>query len=239
MGMLEHKVKRDLREIFDKIAQSYAYTRLKPWNIVLNVINKKTKVLGDMGCGPGQNIQYILKNAVWVRVIGVDISRQMLLITMKRLKRRKLYERTDLVEADLEFLPFRNSVFDSLIYIASIHHLPSKKARLNAVLEAKRVLKKRGKVLITVWSLLQKRFIKTVFKNMFLKILGKRKSLGDVFIPWKHKGVAYFRYYHLFTPWELKSLIRSSGLVILGFGGLRVKSKLLPENYFALGCKCR
>ena len=232
-------VKRSVREIFDKIAESYAYTRLKPWNIVLKPINFGTKVFGDMGCGPGQNIQFILEKSEKIRVIGVDISRKMLVIAAKRLKKRGLYGRTDLVEADLEFLPFRDNAFHGLAYIASIHHLPSREARLRTILEAKRVLKPNGKVIVTVWALFQKRFLKEILRRAVLKLLGKEESIRDIYVPWRYKGETYYRYYHLFTPWELKSLIRSAGLILLEYGEFRIKSKLLAENYFALGCKWR
>ena len=238
-SMSDFHIKRSVRKVFDEIAESYAYTRLKPWSIVLKPINSKTKIFGDMGCGPGQNIQLILETVEKIRVIGVDVSRRMLIIASKRLKKRKLYGRVDLVEADLEFLPFRSNVFHGLAYIASIHHLPSSKARFRAVLEAKRVLKPNGKIVITVWALFQKRFLKEILKKAILKIVGKEESIRDFSIPWRHKGRTYLRYYHLFTLRELKSLIRSAGLILLEYGGFKVKSKLLAENYFALGCKRR
>jgi len=235
--MSDLSIKRNIREIFDKIAESYAYTRLKPWSIVLKPINSETRIFGDMGCGPGQNIQFVLEKSRKIRVVGVDVSRRMLVIALKRLKKKKLYGRVDLVEADLEFLPFRNNVFYCLAYIASIHHLPSNEARFRAILEAKRILKPNGKILVTVWALFQRRFLKEILKKTILKILGKEKSIRDFYVPWKHKGRIYFRYYHLFTLRELKSLIRTSGLLLLEYGGFKIKSKLLAENYFVLGCK--
>jgi len=74
-------------------------------------------------------------------------------------------------------------------------------------------------------------------RRAILKLLGKEESIRDIYVPWRYKGETYYRYYHLFTPWELKSLIRSAGLILLEYGEFRIKSKLLAENYFALGCK--
>lgn len=230
-------IKNDLRKIFNEIAQSYAYSRLKPWPIVLEVMKENSRVIGDIGCGPGHNTQFLLEKHSKIEVIGLDISYGMIKIAKKRMLKRGLYSRFHPVEADTEHLPFREKSFDGLAYIAVIHHLPSSMSRINALKDAFRVLKENGRIVITVWALIQGRFLPTLIKNVPLRILGLRQNIGDVFIPWRTQGKVLLRFYHLFLPWELIEITKQAGFKILKRGSLKIKARILPENYYIIGCK--
>ena len=141
----------------------------------------------DLCCGAGRHSFFNIKT------ISADYSIEMLKIIEKKKKYKKNSPHP--VLCDCLNLPFCNDVFDCVICIAGIHHLNSKDKRIRAVLEIKRVLKKGGKFLISVWS-----------KNAFDK-----KEQKHLFCKWNKK---YFRYYYLFNFAELKNLIISCGLKI-------------------------
>ncbi len=230
------KIKKNLMEIFDTIASSYAYSRRKPWNLILKELRGSLGRIVDIGCGPGQYSTVLLKNA-GVEVFCIDFSLKMLEIARKRLIRNNLYCRAHIVQADIEHLPFRNNVFNAAVYVATIHHLPTFEARLNSLKEIFRTLKPKGKVVVTAWSILQPRFFKILVKNILLKIVKPNIILGDTYIPWRRGDTVLKRFYHLFLPWELKSLCRKAGFEILKAGKYNVKAKVFPENYYVVGLK--
>jgi len=81
------------------------------------------KVL-DIGCG---NNRLIKSHG---RGIGVDVYK---------------WAGIDVI-CDGAFLPFKDNTFDTVTFLASLNHIPK---RLNALIEANRVLKRNSKIVIT------------------------------------------------------------------------------------------
>lgn len=230
------EIKKSVMEVFDTIATSYSYTRVRGWDIVLKVVNTSTQVLCDVGSGPGQNTLFILKRYPHIYAISIDISIRMLLISRKRALRKKLHNTIDFIQADMEFLPIRDMTIDSMLYIASVHHIPTSSGRKRAIEEIHRCLKPRGRALIIVWAFLQPRFIKYIIKNFLTKLLcGKcLESIRDVYIPWRFKGKNLLRYYHLFTLRELVNLVKSANFKVVEKGTYNIHKKIYPENYYVI-----
>jgi len=231
-------VKVKVMEVFDEIASSYAYSRIRPWPQVVELIRKYDRKgwICDVGCGPGQYsiaISLMGNN----NVLAMDISMSMLVIVRKRAIRKGVYQLVDVVQADMEYMPLRNDCVSMVLHIATIHHLPSLECRANALREVYRVLKSNGVLIATVWSLVQLRFLKHFLKNILLRLIGRKKSIGDVIVPWRHKGRVLYRYYHLFLSRELRKLIVTAGFKILEYGGLKIRTKIMPDNYYVVGVK--
>ena len=89
---------------------------------------------------------------------------------------------------------------DAIICIAVIHHLSTNELRLKALLEIKRLIKPKCKILISVWSINQPPKTKITFEKY-----------GDNFIKWNHKQI---RYYYLYKINEIKLLFIQAGLNI-------------------------
>ena len=107
------------------------------------------------------------------------------------------------IYGDILKLPFPAKSFDTIWCIAILHHLPTEKLREKALVEMKRVLKKNGVLMITVWNLLaQEKYAKYI-----------NPANRDGFIPWGQAKTTH-RYYHAFTPRELADLIKKTGLKI-------------------------
>lgn len=189
----------------EKTREAYEYIvhRRKPLEY-LNLL-KEGKVLIDVGCGSGQNC--LVAKATFK--ICLDFS-------LRQLKEAKKRGCDNLVLADMEFMPFRDSSADVLLYIASLHHL---KDPSNAVMEAKRVLKVGGQILVTVW-LVQPRFL---FRR-------------NVVIKSKVSGREVERFYRLYLPWELKGVMEKFGFSTIFSKNYRVRS-IFPNNSIYLGIK--
>ncbi len=87
----------------------------------------------DLGCGTGLLSEFLQK-----KIYGVDISFQML---------KKAQVKEIVVQADMDFLPFRNSVFDAVLSFTSLQNLPSAD---HVFKEVRRVLKKGCPFIVTV-----------------------------------------------------------------------------------------
>lgn len=201
-------------KIWDTIADSWHHLRQKQFQPVKD-FQERYKIQGkilEIGCGNARNlIPLAQKN---IECHGVDFSQKM--ITKAESYTKKHNVKIYLKKADMRKLPYKNEYFNYVLHIASLHHLESEQELLQALNEAKRILKKNGLILLTVWNKLQ------------LKFLLKRRH---TFIPWRVKGTEHKRYYHLFDYLELKSLIKKTRLKVL-------ESNIFGKNLVFILKKC-
>jgi SAM-dependent methyltransferase len=107
------------REVLDSVAE-----RLSGDSLVL-----------DLGCGPGQVGQYLADRGL--RVVGLDLALQMLLVAWRRTGNRNL------VCGDMRCAPFGSGSFSGAVAFYSIQHLPRSALR-TALIEIRRILKPTG-----------------------------------------------------------------------------------------------
>ena len=93
-----------------------------------------------------------------------------------------------------------NTTFDSLLFLASFHHLETQEERLQVLQDAKKLLAPHGRVYLTNWNLLdQEKYEKS------------HRGNGDFDI----KIGEFSRYYHGFTVEELAGLFHETGWNII------------------------
>ncbi len=107
----------------------------------------------DVGCGSGMFFPQIASKAQ--TVVGVDISRGLL----KKAKQH-LPENSHLVQADADFLPFRDGAFDAVCSFTVLQNMPKPARTLK---EIKRAATQGGKIVITG---LKKAFPNTTFHDL-------------------------------------------------------------------------
>jgi alkylated DNA repair protein alkB family protein 8 len=210
---LAQKILNDNTKTWDAIAKKFDLTRhyiwdLKPW---AKYAKPNTKVL-DLGCGNGRFFE-LLKNK-GIDYTGIDNSKKLIELAKKKyLSIPSLSDGIDkFVVGNALNLPFKNNYFDLIYSVAVFHHIPSKELRLRFLKEAKRVLKKDGKIVLTVWYLWQRKYLSLIVKYSLLKIIGKSKlDFGDLYIPWQNKQQ---RYYHAFRKKELVKLFKNTGFEV-------------------------
>jgi ubiquinone/menaquinone biosynthesis C-methylase UbiE len=219
--MGEKDVREAVRQTFEAIAEHFDMTRYKPWPESVEYVEsipEGSRVL-DIGCGNGRNM--ILPRRLGHEVVGVDFSMNLLRIAQEKLNIRELAQSGHLIGGDAALLPLKNDTFDAALYIATLHHIPSKKDRLRSLRELERVLRPDGTALISVWALDQPRF------EELLKNKSKDSDFADIFIPWtRSDGKVFQRFYHLFEKDELKDLISQTNLNT-------EKYFFSSDNYFA------
>ena len=196
--------KAAVRATYDRIAESYAAARVRPWDEVLDFITDLAagSLVLDIGCGHGRHTRPLAMTGQ--SVVGMDISRKLLLIGKKTTSSAQEFRAIEWLGADMTRLPFADGTFDAALCIAVLHHLGSSDERLLAVSEIRRVLRPGGKAFLSVWSL----------DDPYLeKVLGGRPKKPDIEIPWRlPDGTTVPRPYHLFREGELERLIIESGL---------------------------
>jgi len=225
--------KKDLKkseETWDTIAQSFDRTRRKPWVQCIDFINSspKNSTTADIGSGNGRHLIPYAKHCK--TVIALDISNELLKITKEKLDENNL-KNAVLIHSDAVNIPLKDNIFDSLIYIASLHNIKDRKNRIQSLKEINRVLKKDGKALISVWSRWQDKYRKQFFKKWFIK--QKDDEFGDINIYWKQHGLDIPRFYHLYSKKEFIADLKAAGLKILEFQDVKMHSERYPDNYFA------
>lgn len=186
------------REVYGHIALEFSNTRSfirEDIKLFARYIKDGDNVL-DIGCGNGR-LNLLLKDKR-VTYTGIDQSSELIAIAQQK------FLDAMFMHADMRELPLPDASFDIIFCIAAFHHLPDDASRLQALSEMKRVLKPRGKIILSQWNL---------YSAWAAKKYGPGKN-GDFRIPWKDaSGKALCnRYYHSFTFSELELLFKKSGL---------------------------
>jgi len=173
---------KNLRKVYDIIADSWANLRNKPEKEVVEFAKNKKGLILDLGCGNcRQSIPFLENNC---RCVGVDFSSSMIKQAKKFLEKKKF--KMDFVLANVYELPFKKNSFDYSIYIRTFSNLPTKEMRLKSLKELKRICKKD--ILFSVW----------------------KGDSEDKYVNWNYYGKKLKRFYHLYTMEELKSDLKSA-----------------------------
>jgi ubiquinone/menaquinone biosynthesis C-methylase UbiE len=193
------------KEVYNKIAKLFSKTRKFLWydlEPLVKYTKNGDKIL-DLGCGNGR--LYQLFQGLSIEYIGVDQSEGQIETA------REKYPDLDFKVAEMRDLPFEDDFFDNIYCIATFHHLPDEKTRLEALAEMKRVLKSGGRIMFTNWNLHSKSAGKYVEKGKW-KI--QEGSDSDFLVPWltQEGEVLGERYYYGFKFDELEKLFEKADL---------------------------
>lgn len=203
------------KEDYEIIADEFAATRQKPWHDLDFLIARiaPTKKILDVGCGNGRLLGSLKdKN---VQYVGIDSSDKLIYHAKKTFPK---YPSATFLTADALELPFEDSVFDFVVSVAVLHHIPSVELRRKAISEIHRVLKNGGEVIVSVWNLWQQKYYKYVFGELIKKLIGKSGlDIKDCYIPWR-RGHKIDRYCHAFTEKELVGLVQACGFRVVEHG---------------------
>ena len=199
--------KTNLKEVYNRIADSWSNLRAQPKDYVVEISkNMKGGNVLDLGCGNCRNLIPFLERKN--KGVGLDYSKSMIKEAKKLLGKKKL--KASLIIADVTSLPFKSSVFGVILYLASLHHVPTRKLRTDSLKEVERVSSKEVKSYISVWNRMQIKFL----WELFLSLFRKKHEFGDIYKPWNYHGQVLYRFYHLYTKPELKNDLMKVGFKI-------------------------
>ncbi|KAB1188904.1 MULTISPECIES: class I SAM-dependent methyltransferase [Haloferax] len=204
-----------VRETYDRIASHFASTREYPWPEVESFVTDATaggpatRAL-DLGCGNGRHVELLSGHAD--DVVGLDVSRGLLDEATTRATARGFD--AGLVQGDASRLPFVDDTFDLAVYVATLHHLAPREARVESLNELARVLTSDGRALVSAWSTAHDTF--------------DRDEGFDTTVDWTLPGGETVpRYYHIYSPDEFDADLDASSLTV-------VESEISSGNCYAV-----
>jgi tRNA (uracil-5-)-methyltransferase TRM9 len=195
-----------LKNTYDEIAEDFDKTRqysVSEFECFKPYLKDNSTVL-DLGCGNGRLLKSLKDHKC--SYIGVDNNEKLINIAKSGFPSH-IFKVGDFLD-----IPLEQDAADIIFCLRSFHHLPSRKMRLLALSEMRRVLKTNGILIITVWNIWQRKYLKELFKAFFRFIFTFGSyAPNDTFITWNKKAK---RYYHAFTPMEINKIISKAGFEI-------------------------
>ncbi|MDD6207643.1 MAG: class I SAM-dependent methyltransferase [Clostridiales bacterium] len=129
-----------------------------PRRVANEAINDHDKIL-DLCTGTGTNAVNIAKRNASVKIVGVDLSKDMLIIARSKAKKEKL-SNIKFCQMDAANMKFKNECFDKILLSLVLHETEESLAA-SMMTEAIRVLKPDGEIIITEWER-SKEFMKKI-----------------------------------------------------------------------------
>lgn len=189
------------KHVWNKIAKQWKNFRTKPQEYVERFTEDKEGLILDVGCGSGRNL------IEGYNYVATDFSVEMLRYAKEKAKFKEI--NSMFVLCDSAFLPFKENIFDSSIYYASLHNVKEKDKAIN---DLKYVLKNKAEILISVWNKWQPKF-------MF--------APKEIYVSWTVNGKKLERYYYLFTKRSLTKFLNQHQLKIKFIKGSKRRVKVI------------
>ena len=120
-----------------------------PRKVVLESIGNTEKVL-DLCTGTATNALKIAKSKPLSKVIGIDLSKNMLKIARAKVKKERL-SNIKLYYMDAANTRFKDKCFDKILLSLVLHEIDENLAE-KILVEAKRILKDEGEIIVTEWE---------------------------------------------------------------------------------------
>jgi len=202
-----------VRSDYNTISQHFARTRMNQWYEVDYLVQQYIQpgqLILDAGCGNGRVADLVTQ--IKGRYLGIDISPDLSTIA------KRLRPQFDFRVGSILDTGFADDTFEHSLLIASFHHVPGQVYRVRALQEMSRVTKSTGYIIMTNWNLHQWRRTWVRWKFNIEKILGHHQmDWNDTLIPWynEDKDLQAERYYHGFTPREIRRLAKQAGLEVV------------------------
>jgi tRNA (uracil-5-)-methyltransferase TRM9 len=189
---------RDVHHTYDRIAGHFSKTREYPWPEVEEFLADRTaSVAVDVGCGNGRHTELLADCSA--RAIGIDASVGLLAEATARAADRGFD--VSLVAGDAARLPLGADTADLAVYVAALHHLKRREARVSSLDDLARVLSPAGTALVSVWSTAHDSF--------------DREQGFDTTVDWTLPGGETVpRFYHIYDPAEFRADLADSALAV-------------------------
>ena len=202
------------QEFYAGFSQEFAASRSVADQTItcLEPVVQKWHSLVDLGCGNGRLAAYLDRKKKKREYLGLDQEPRLIRIASKRNYRylKASFQVTDIAYPGWS-LKLKPGYYDGAVALAVFHHLPSFNLRLRVLLEAKKLLRPGGKLVVSAWQFLDSpRLKKKVVPWREVGLTNKDVEAGDYLLSWQRGGVGW-RYCHLLSEEELKKMITKAG----------------------------
>ncbi|MFQ6051161.1 MAG: class I SAM-dependent methyltransferase [Candidatus Hydrothermarchaeota archaeon] len=148
---IKERVKKFYDEQWGKLTTKEALDRKINLNSIIKPLIEFSGIrdgdrIVDLGCGTGTLAIAIAELNKNTKIYGIDISRESLRVAKKIIVDLGLENAINLIEADIDFMPFLDNFFDLVVSQATINLLPDKMKAFN---EISRITRKGGTIVIS------------------------------------------------------------------------------------------
>ena len=192
-SVLFYKMMAKVYDLLDVIYfRDYAHS---PRRVVNDRIGDKDRIL-DLCTGTATNAINIATNHPGAKVVGVDLSKDMLNVAKHKI-REKCLGNIRLYEMDATELRFKSGCFDKILISLVIHELEDDLAS-QMISEAKRVLNDDGEIIVTEWEPSDSLIRRVIFAPIHFLEPKPYKSFikKDMYEYFGKYGLSVDRYYH-------------------------------------------
>jgi 2-polyprenyl-3-methyl-5-hydroxy-6-metoxy-1,4-benzoquinol methylase len=202
----------DLYDAFAPYYREYSQTKSSYLaaveKYVIEHIPEGATSLLDVGAGDGVRGMIVAKERKMRRVVLAEPSREMA-------ERCRKLQASEVWQLSAEDLPSTGTCFDTILCLWNVlGHIETRGRRLKALRAMQGLLSERGRIFIDV----NNRHNAAAYGS--LKVLGRRlidsirpdERRGDATFDWKIGDAVLTSMGHLFTPAEVETLFKSSGL---------------------------
>jgi demethylmenaquinone methyltransferase/2-methoxy-6-polyprenyl-1,4-benzoquinol methylase len=194
--------KEQVAKMFDTISGNYdSLNRVISFGIdikwrkkVLNIVQKSNpKKILDIATGTG-DLAILLSETNADKIIGLDISAGMLEVGEKKIQKKQLSDRIEMILADSENMPFEDHYFDAITVAFGVRNFETLEKGLAEIL---RVLKPNGVFVILETSIPEKFPYKqgyTFYSKNILPLIGKLFSKDTSAYGYLSESSAIFPY---------------------------------------------
>lgn len=202
---------KEIKSMFDKIVRRYDFLNhllsfrqdiLWRKKMAQVTVDKNTRVILDLATGTGDSAKILLKNGV--KVIGVDISFEMLKVGNSKIKRGGKSGLFSPIVGSAYQLPFKDKSFDAVTCAFGIRNMHETEYALK---EIHRVIKNGGKIVILEFFLPQG-FLRRPYVLYLKKIVPFIASLFSVRSAYEYLGSSIEGFY---KPQEFLKLLKNCG----------------------------
>ncbi len=144
--------KRAIKKSFNRSASNYNQAAVLQHEVLsrlserLDYINLKPSTILDIGCGTGKGIKKLTKHYSKAKVIGFDLAFNMLKQSKKEFG---LFNKTRLINADMENLPIKDDSFDLIFSNLALQWVNDLEQTLK---EFKRIGRSNGLLMFTTFG---------------------------------------------------------------------------------------
>ena len=180
------------------------YLKRKELSIVVNMLgNQDGKRIIDAACGNGEFSLALARKYPHSTIYALDFSPSMCELTKNRTLEANI-SNIEVVEGDLENLPFENGFFDTVLCIDTLHHIPNSTIG-KSLTELSRVAAMKGSIFVD-------------FKNT-----------RNPYVSYSHKKKNRETYYRTNRKIsEIKKFLSESGLKVSKVKGVGFHSSFAP-----------
>ncbi len=173
----EGSKKKQVETMFDNVAKHYdllnrvlsmGIDTIWRKNAISTLTSSDPKVILDVATGTGDLALEIAKRLNPTKIVGLDLSQEMLNVGTKKIAKKGLSDLIEMVHGDSENLPFDDNTFDAVTVSFGVRNFENLEKGL---LEIQRVLKKDGKLVVLEFSQPTLFPFKQVFHGYFKYIL--------------------------------------------------------------------